>query len=111
MPNESGSADIGTATWQSERTCRNHRNRSIQTAGIEVWRRKHLHLQNNCLFCKPDTLLQPLRDDAIYHHFTGDNYRELALAYHLTEKTVRDIIDRQNAANMSGQMSLLQEEF
>ena len=83
-----------------------------ETIGIEAYKRLVLKYGGgNIYICKPDTLLQPLRDDAIYHHFTGDNYRELALAYHLTEKTVRDIIDRQNAANMSGQMSLLQEEF
>ena len=77
-----------------------------ETIGIEAYKRLVLKYGGgNIYICKP------LRDDAIYQHFDGGNYRELALAYHLTEKTVRDIIDRQNAANMSGQMSLLQEEF
>ena len=58
-----------------------------ETIGIEAYKRLVLKYGGgNIYICKPDTLLQPLRDDAIYQHFDGGNYRELALAYHLTGK-------------------------
>ncbi len=83
-----------------------------EAIGMEAYKRLVLKYGGgNIYICKLDTLLQPIRDNEIYHYFTGNNYRELAITYNLTEKTVRDIIDRQNAMNMSGQMSFLQEEF
>ena len=41
-----------------------------ETIGIEAYKRLVLKYGGgNIYICKPDTLLQPLRDDAIYHHY------------------------------------------
>ncbi len=41
---------------------------------------------------KADTIIKHLRDEHIVKEFTGENYKQLALKYNLTERTVREII-------------------
>ncbi|MBQ8515620.1 MAG: hypothetical protein IJ496_09510 [Ruminococcus sp.] len=83
-----------------------------ETIGIEAYRKLVARYGGgNVYVCKLDTLLQPFRDEEIYRMFNGRNYREIAVQYNLTEKTVREIIAKQNEANMSGQMLLIDDEF
>ncbi len=48
-------------------------------------------------FPKIDRLLQEIRDDMIRREFNGSNHKPLALKYGLTERWVRDIVQRRTA--------------
>lgn len=50
----------------------------------------------NIYIAKMDKLLNVKRDEEIYKEFNGYNYKYLANKYNLAERTVREIIAREN---------------
>lgn len=56
---------------------------------------------------KEDTLIKDIRDKEIIKNFNGDNYKELAIEYNLSERTIRELVfDKQKDIN-GEQISLL----
>jgi len=50
-------------------------------------------------FPKPDSVIRAGRDRKIYKEFNGFNFRELAIAYQLTTRQIRIIIQEQRRKN------------
>ena len=77
-----------------------------ETVGLEAYRKLVANYGGLCVYIyKPETLLRERRNTEICNEFNGFNYRELAQKYHLSEKTVREIVSGKKEEPMDGQTS------
>lgn len=78
----------------------------VEVVGI----RKYIELckemgGTNLYLPKLDSVIRPLRDKMIRNEFDGNNYKELAVRFNLSERWVRDIIDPKQ---VEGQLNLFE---
>ena len=59
---------------------------------------------------KADEAVRAERDEEIYKRFNGENYLALAHTFGVSEKTVREAINRQNTIQESRQMTLILDD-
>ena len=77
-----------------------------ETVGLEAYRKLVENYGGMCVYIyKPETILRERRNTEICNEFNGFNYRELAQKYHLSEKTVREIVSGKKEEPMDGQTS------
>ena len=77
-----------------------------ETVGLEAYRKLVANYGGMSIYInKPETILRDLRNTEICNSFNGFNYRELAKNYHLSEKTVREIVSGKEAEPLDGQTS------
>lgn len=77
-----------------------------ETVGLEAYRKLVANYGGMSIYInKPETILRDLRNAEICNSFNGFNYRELAKKYHLSEKTVREIVSGKEAEPLDGQIS------
>ena len=77
-----------------------------ETVGLEAYRKLVENYGGMCVYIyKPETILRERRNAEICNDFNGMNYRELAQKYHLSEKTVREIVSGKKEEPMDGQTS------
>lgn len=77
-----------------------------EIVGLEAYRKLVKNYGGMSIYInKPETILRDLRNTEICNSFNGFNYRELAKKYHLSEKTVREIISGKEAEPLDGQVS------
>lgn len=79
--------------------------------GIEAYKKLVKYCGGGDVYvCKADTVTRLSRNKEICEKFNGENYRELAKAYGLTERWVRaitaDKLKKMKSAPMEGQMKL-----
>lgn len=79
--------------------------------GIEAYKKLVKYCGGGDVYvCKADTVTRLSRNKEICEKFDGENYRELAKAYGLTERWVRaitaDKLKKMKSAPMEGQMKL-----
>lgn len=77
-----------------------------EIVGLEAYR-KLVENFGGCQIYIPklEMTLKKIRNIEIRNSFNGSNYRELAKKYHLSEKTVREIISGKEAEPLDGQVS------
>ena len=63
----------------------------------------------NIYIAKIDKLLSIKRDMEIVKRFTGYNYKSLANQYRLSERAVREIINRENSRILNQQLSFFDD--
>ena len=77
-----------------------------ETVGLEAYKKLVANYGGMCVYIyKPETILRELRNTEICNEFNGVNYRELAQKYHLSEKTVREIVSSKKDEPMYEQTS------
>ncbi|MDE5772110.1 MAG: hypothetical protein K2I06_10890 [Ruminococcus sp.] len=77
-----------------------------EIVGLEAYRKLVANYGGmNLYIYKPETILRELRNSEICDGFNGFNYRELAQKYHLSEKTVREIVSGKKEESIDGQTS------
>lgn len=77
-----------------------------ETVGLEAYRKLVANYGGMSIYInKPETILRDLRNTEICNSFNGFNYRELAKKYHLSEKTVREIVSGKETEPLDGQTS------
>lgn len=77
-----------------------------ETVGLDAYRKLVANYGGmNLYIYKPETILRELRNSEICDEFNGFNYRELAQKYHLSEKTVREIVSGKKKEPIDGQIS------
>lgn len=76
--------------------------------GIENFKRLVKTYGGSSIYiCKEDAILREKRNLEIVERFDGRNYLELAKKYHLTERTIRDIVSSSLKSQVSkNQMSM-----
>lgn len=75
-----------------------------EIVGLEAYRKLVANYGGMSVYInKPETILRDLRNTEICNSFNGFNYRELAKKYHLSEKTVREIVSGKEAEPLDGQ--------
>lgn len=63
--------------------------------GIENYKKMVLYFGGDSIYIqKKDTVVKEIREQHIAREFTGFNYRELAIKYNLSERTIREIISK-----------------
>ena len=77
-----------------------------EIVGLEAYRKLVANYGGMSIYInKPETILRDLRNIEICNSFNGFNYRELAKKYHLSEKTVREIVSGKETEPLDGQTS------
>lgn len=77
-----------------------------EITGLEIYKKLVANYGGMCVYIyKPETILRELRNAEICEKFNGYNYRELAKNYHLSEKTVREIVSGKKYEQLDGQTS------
>lgn len=82
-----------------------------ETIGIEAYRKLVERYGSSSIYIgKADEAVRAERDEEIYKRFNGENYLALAHTFGVSEKTVREAINRQNTIQESRQMTLILDD-
>lgn len=81
-----------------------------ETIGLEAYLKLvKIYGGTNIYIAKIDKLLSIKRDMEIVKRFNGYNYKSLANQYRLSERAVREIINRENSRLLSQQLSFFDD--
>lgn len=81
-----------------------------ETIGLEAYLKLvKIYGGTNIYIAKIDKLLSIKRDMEIVKRFTGYNYKSLANQYRLSERAVREIINRENSRILNQQLSFFDD--
>lgn len=81
-----------------------------ETIGLEAYLKLvKIYGGTNIYIAKIDKLLSIKRDREIVKRFNGYNYKSLANQYRLSERAVREIINRENSRLLSQQLSFFDD--
>lgn len=81
-----------------------------ETIGLEAYLKLvKIYGGTNIYIAKIDKLLSIKRDMEIVKHFNGYNYKSLANQYRLSERAVREIINRENSRFINQQLSFFDD--
>ena len=81
-----------------------------ETIGLEAYiKLVKIYGGTNIYIAKIDKLLSIKRDTEIVKRFNGYNYKSLANQYRLSERAVREIINRENSRILNQQLSFFDD--
>lgn len=81
-----------------------------ETIGLEAYLKLvKIYGGTNIYIAKIDKLLSIKRDMEIVKRFNGYNYKSLANQYRLSERAVREIINRENSRLLNQQLSFFDD--
>ena len=81
-----------------------------ETIGLEAYLKLvKIYGGTNIYIAKIDKLLSIKRDMEIVKRFNGYNYKSLANQYRLSERAVREIINRENSRILNQQLSFFDD--
>lgn len=81
-----------------------------ETIGLEAYLKLvKIYGGTNIYIAKIDKLLSIKRDMEIVKRFNGYNYKSLANQYRLSERAVREIINRENSQILNQQLSFFDD--
>ncbi|CDC79770.1 mor transcription activator domain protein [Clostridium sp. CAG:964] len=81
-----------------------------ETIGLEAYLKLvKIYGGTNIYIAKIDKLLSIKRDEEIVKRFNGYNFKSLANQYRLSERAVREIINRENSRILNQQLSFFDD--